>query len=466
MAENAIQGNRITEGPIWRQLLYFFFPILLGTFFQQLYNTADAMIVGNFVGKEALAAVGGTTSVLINFLVNLFVGLSSGATVIIAQFYGAGKLRELRDTVHTAVALSLAAGVGITVLGIAFSRPALQAMGVPADIMDMALTYMRIYFAGTVASFLYNVGSGILRAVGDTRRPLYFLIVACLTNIVLDLFFVVVLHWGVAGVALATILSQCVSAVLVLLVLTRRNTVYQLSFRELRFHGAILGDILRIGLPAGIQSDMYCISNILIQSCINSFGVNTMAAWTAFGKMDGFYWMISGAFGVAITTFVGQNFGARKYDRVRRSVKVCLGMILLATLVLSALFLLFGQPILRLFTDDGEVLALGVKVIWLMCPYYVTFILIEVLSGAVRGTGDSLVPMLLTCGGVCVLRILWILFLLPIYPYFETVVVSYPITWVITSVLFVVYYLQGGWLRRRIRRAGFEPEPQPAHAGK
>lgn len=458
MGQTAVLGNKITEGPIWKQLLYFFFPILLGTFFQQLYNTADAIIVGNFVGKEALAAVGGTTSVLINFLVNLFVGLASGATVVIAQYYGAQKYDEVRRAIHTSIALAIVAGIGVMAVGIAASKPALEAMGTPGDIIEYSLVYIRIYFLGTVASFIYNIGTGILRAMGDTKRPLYFLIVACLVNIALDLVFVLWLEMGVAGVGIATILSQLISAAFIIMALRKPGTVYQLKLREIRFSGDILKQILRIGFPAGIQSNMYTISNILIQSCINSFGTNAVAAWTAFGKIDGFYWMISGAYGVAITTFVGQNFGAQKYDRVRRSVHVCLAMTFATTALISALFCAFPAPLLELFTKDPEVLEMGVQVMWLMAPYYFTFVCIEILSGTVRGTGDSLVPMLLTCGGVCVLRILWVIFVVPFNPQLATVVVSYPITWVITTVLFVIYYLQGGWLRKRIKKLGYAPE--------
>ena len=311
--------NQITEGVIWKQLLYFFFPILFGTFFQQLYNTADAVIVGQFVGTQALAAVGGATGSLINFFVNLFVGLASGTTVVIAQAYGAHDAESVGGTVHTSVALALAAGLGLTAVGVAAAPWALSAMGTPADIMDFALTYLRVYMLGTIPSFLYNVGSGILRAVGDTRRPLYFLIIACLVNIALDVVLVAVLGMGVLGAALATILSQGVSAVLVLVSLTRAETVYRLDWKQVRFHGRLLGDILRVGVPAGLQSNMYAISNILIQTAINGFGTATVAAWTAHGKVDGFFWMILGAYGISITTFAGQNFGAQKYDRIRRS---------------------------------------------------------------------------------------------------------------------------------------------------
>lgn len=446
--------NQITEGPILKPLLSFFFPILMGTFFQQLYNTVDAMIVGNFVGKEALAAVGGPTAVIINFLVNLFVGLSSGATVLIAQSYGSRQLDDLRSTVHTSVALALAAGAGVTVLGIVLAGPALRLMGTPGDVMVHAITYLRVYFAGTIASFLYNVGAGILRAVGDTKRPLYFLIAACGTNIALDLLFVVVLGWGVFGVGLATVLSQVVSAVLVVASLMQPDAVYCLVPREVRFDRAKLRGILRIGLPAGVQSDMYTVSNMVLQSCINSFGTNTVAAWTAFGKVDGFYWMVSGAFGVAITTFVSQNFGARKFDRLKKSVMICLGVTFAVTALISVLFCAGAPVLLRMFTSDLDVLALGSRIMWFTTPFYFTFVCIEIFSGAARGAGDALRPMLLTCSGVCVLRVLWVLLVLPHYNALETVLVSYPISWTVTSALYLIYYFRGNWLRRGIAKLG------------
>lgn len=450
--------SRITEGPIWRHLLSFFFPILLGTFFQQLYNTVDAIIVGNFVGTEALAAVGGPAAVLINFLVNLFVGLSSGATVIVAQYYGARQMQELRRTVHTALALAIAAGLGIMILGIALSYPAMVLMGTPAEVMDYSLIYLRIYFVGSIASFLYNVGSSVLRAIGDTKRPLYFLIAACLTNIVLDLVFVVGFGLEVLGVALATVLSQMVSAVLVMLVLCRPDSIFCIARKEIRFHPDILKSILRIGLPTGLQSDMYTISNMLIQSCINSFGTNTMAAWTAFCKLDAFYWMISGAFGISITTFVGQNFGAQRYDRVRKSVRVCLLLSLVTALLVSGLYALGAQPLLRMFSTDTQVIDIGTFILWRMSPFYFTFICVEVMAGAIRGTGDSLKPMLLTCGGVCVLRVVWIFTVLPLDRTLGTLLLSYPMTWSITSLLFIIYYVRGNWMRRQIQKYGFSAE--------
>lgn len=458
MPRRTIQENGITEGVIWKQLLYFFFPILFGTFFQQLYNTADAIIVGQFVGKEALAAVGGSTGTIIMLLVNLFVGVSSGATVVIAQHYGARRLEEVSDAVHTSMALAVTAGAVITVLGLALSPWALSAMSTPSDILPYALTYIRIYFVGTIASFIYNIGSGILRAVGDTRRPLYFLIISCLTNIVLDLLLVLGFKMGVAGAGLATILSQVVSAVLVLRTLLRADWPLCVDRKQIKFHRQPVQEILRIGVPAGIQSDMYTLSNLIIQTCINGFGTNTVAAWTAFGKVDGFYWMIIAAFGVSITTFVGQNFGAQKYKRVRKSVRTCLLMALGTTVLMSTLFVFGMQTMLRLFTNDPAVLKLGQVMTHYMCPFYFTYICIEVLSGAIRGTGVSLAPTIITCMGVCVLRVIWIMVLVPLRPELSTVLISYPLSWTLTSVIFMGYYLHGGWMRKRIMQLGLAPE--------
>ena len=440
-SETRTTGNQITEGVIWKQLLLFFFPILFGTFFQQLYNTTDAVIVGKFVGKEALAAVGGPAATLINLLVGFFVGLSSGATVIISQFYGADNKENVKKAVHTSIALSVAGGAVIMVLGLLFSRIALQAMNTPAEILELSTVYMRIYFLGVIPSLIYNMGSGILRAVGDSKRPLYYLILSCLVNIVLDVLFVVGLNLGVAGVAIATSLSQVVSALMVLGALIRTQDSYKLYLKEIRFHRTILEHIIRIGLPAGLQSTMYSISNLIIQSSINSFGTD---------KVDGIFWMILGAFGISITTFAGQNFGAGKIDRVRKSVRICLVMASLTSILLSVIVLGGGRIFFSLFTDDPNVVEIGLSMMRVISPTYVTYVCIEILGGTARGCGDSVIPMLLTCFGICVLRAVWILIVVPLRPEVSTVAFSYPLTWVVTSLMFIVYYLRGNWLKRNM----------------
>lgn len=439
-------SNQITEGVIWKQLLFFFFPILFGTFFQQLYNTTDAVIVGNFVGKEALASVGGPAATIINLLVGFFVGLSSGATVIISHHYGAGDERRVSDAVHTSVALAIAGGAVMMAIGLLISRAALEAMNTPADIMSHSLIYMRIYFLGVIPSMIYNMASGILRAIGDSKRPLYFLVASCFINIALDLFFVVTLRMGVAGVAVATILSQTISALMAMTALLRASGSYRLNVKKIRFHRQLLLNIIRIGIPAGLQSAMYSISNLLIQASINSFGTDTVAAWTAYSKVDSIFWMIMGAYGVSITTFAGQNFGAGKYDRIKKSVRVCLGLSALTSILLSFIVLRFGGAFLLLFTRDANVIAICKGMMRVIAPAYITYICIEVLSGACRGCGDSFTPTLLTCFGVCILRIVWIFTAVPVWNSVATVAFSYPLTWTITSLLFIIYYKRGKWL--------------------
>ena len=434
------QENGITEGVIWKQLLIFFFPILFGTFFQQLYNTVDAVIVGRFVGKEALAAVGGSTGTLINLLVGFFVGLSSGATVIISQFYGGGREKRVSEAVHTAIAFSLACGVGLMVIGIAASPIALRAMGTPEDIMQYSLSYIRIYFLGIIPNLVYNMGAGILRAIGDSKRPLYYLMASCFTNIVLDLVLVVWLRLDVRGAAIATIVSQLVSADLVVLQLLRTKDSSKLVIRKIRLNLFMVMRIVRIGLPAGLQSVMYSASNIIIQSSVNSLGTDTVAAWTAYSKIDSVYWMIISALGISITTFVGQNYGAGKLDRVKRGIYVCLGLSFLITAILSVTLYLGGGYIYLMFTADAAVIAKGMEILHFLVPAFATYVCIEVLSGALRGTGDCWIPMIMTAVGVCALRVLWILVAVPLKPDILTVVFSYPLTWSITSILFLVYF--------------------------
>ncbi len=451
--ERSVQGNSIIEGVIWKQLLIFFFPILIGTFFQQLYNTVDTIIVGQYVGKQALAAVG-TTSTLINLLVGFFVGISSGATVIISQFFGGADWKNLSKAVHTSIALALGGGGIILVTGLLTARPALVLLGVPEEIMEDALLYLNVYYGGIIFCMVYNVGTGVLRAIGDSRMPLYVLIVCCLVNIVLDLLFVVAFRWGVLGVALATAISQGASALLVMLRLMLTHEPYRVELRCIRFDPGILRSVIRIGLPAGMQSVMYSLSNLLIQASINSFGTDAIASWAAIGKIDGFIWMVMGAFGISITTFVGQNFGAQKYARVKRSVKICLAMALGTTIGLSVILLLFMEPLLRFFTGDAAVISLGQDFLRILAPSYFTFVFIEIFSGAIRGAGEALQPMLITTFGVCGLRILWILAAVPLNPTMQMVAMNYPVTWVTTAVVFTVYYCRMNWLERSKKAAG------------
>lgn len=333
-------------------------------------------------------------------------------------------------------------------LGLLFSGTALRAMNTPDDILSLSVMYMRLYFLGVIPSLIYNMGSGILRAVGDSKRPLYFLIMSCIANIVLDILFVKILQMGVAGVAIATALSQVFSALMVVTALMKTEDSYKLYLREIRLSPVFLHNIIRIGLPAGIQSTMYSLSNLIVQASINSFGTDTIAAWTAYGKVDGIFWMIMGAYGVAITTFAGQNFGAGKYDRIKKSVRICLGMAAFTSILLSVIVLAGGRIFFGLFTNDPNVVSIGLGMMWVISPSYVTYICIEILGGTTRGCGDAIPPMLITAVGVCVLRVTWVLAAVPLRPEVSTVAFSYPLTWTVTSLFFIVYYLKGNWLKR------------------
>lgn len=443
--------SEITEGPIWKPLMSFFFPIWLGTFFQQFYNTADAMIVGNFVGTTALAAVG-ATSAIINLLVGFFTGLASGASVVISQHFGAGEHAAVSKSVHTSMILATVGGLGITVVGIALTPFSLRLMNTPQEVMADAIVYMRIYYLGMIPLMLYNMGTSALRAIGDSRRPVYFLIISAISNIVLDLLFVTVIPMGVAGAALATVLSEVIAAVLVLLCLTHASgKPWQLQREALHVDRTQLREICRLGLPAGLQSVLYTISNMVIQASINGFGTDTVAAWTVYGKVDFLYWMTVNAMGLSITTFSGQNFGARKYDRMKKGTLAALGITAILTVMISSSLLLFAKPILRLFTSDTNVTDITLDMMFFLAPTYITYICVEIFSGTVRGAGDAVAPTIMTCFGVCVLRVLWIVIAVPMNPTIIMVEWSYPLTWSFTSVLYLIYYFQGGWLRRRKR---------------
>ena len=440
------QTGDITQGVIWKQLLAFFFPLWFGTFFQQLYNTVDTVVVGRFVGKTALAAVG-STGVIVNLTVGIFTGLASGAVVVTAQRYGARMGEDVHKSVHTAMFLSVLAGAFFTVTGFLLTPWSLRAMNTTPDALPGAILYLQVYFLGMIPNLVYNMGTAVLRAVGDSRRPLYFLIAASLCNIVLDLLLVVGFQLGVLGVAIATVASQLLSAVLVVLSLVRAQGMpFQLFPRSMTIHPQPLRAILQVGIPTALQSVMYNISNIVIQASINSFGTDAVAAWTAYGKMDIIFWMTITAMAQSITTFAGQNYGAGKYDRLKKGVRVSVAMSAVITLGISAIMVLFARPILTVFTPDHDVLEIGVGMVRFLAPSYITYILIELLSGAIRGAGKSLVPTLITVFGVCGLRLAWIFLAVPLNHSIVMVEASYPITWATTSLAMLLYYCFGRWL--------------------
>ena len=450
-------NQNITEGVIWRQILVFFFPILLGAFFQQMYFTADTIIVGRFVGTQALAAVG-STGALVNLINGFFLGLSSGATVILSQFYGANDRKGVSEAVHSGFLLAITLGVITTCIGVGMGPWVLKLIQTPESCLDDATLYVQLYFVGAIGSMIYNMGSGILRAMGDSHRPLIFLVVTCFTNIALDLICVVVLRWGIAGAAVATVLSQYISAALVVITLCRLPEDVRLERSKMRINPRQLRQILVIGIPAGLQFVMFDLSNLLVQSGINSFGDVTMAAWAAYSKADGLTWMTCGAFGVAVTTFVGQNFGAQKYSRIRQSVRVCMGMSVALLGAIAALELAWRELILGFFTTDADVIRVGAYAMLWIVPFNVLFMPVEIFGGAMRGTGYSVMPTVISCVCICVFRVLWVALAVSRWHTIEMLCITYPLSWLLAAVVFLVTYLRGNWLRHQIELCGMEPE--------
>lgn len=429
----------MTEGPLLGKLVRFSVPLALSGILQLLFNAADVVVVGRFAGNQALAAVG-STSALNNLIVNLFIGLSIGVNVLAARYYGAGQTRDLYETVHTSMLTAAISGVVLIFLGMGLSRPLLQLMETPEDVIDQSVLYMRIIFAGMPASMIYNFGAAVLRAVGDTQRPLYFLLTAGVINVILNLFFVIVLHMGVAGVATATVISQCVSAVLVVLCLVRSDGVYKLSIKDLRIYKRKLKEIARIGIPAGIQGSMFSISNVLIQSTINSFGSVAMAGSTAAGNIEGFVWTAMDAFTQATQSFVGQNYGAKKLDRIKKIMWQCMILVTGVGLVLGVGAYLAAKPLLSIYSSDPAVIEYGkARMLAISVPYF-TCGAMGVFVGGMRGLGSSMVPMINTVFSVCVLRVVWIYTVFAAWPQWEVLFVSYPVTWVIASVIGGICY--------------------------
>ena len=434
------QYNGITQGVIWQQLLIFFFPLLFGTFFQMLYNTTDAVIVGRFVGTVALSAIGGAASQIVNVIVGAFLGLASGASVVIAQYFGARDDEKVSSSVHTSIAMSVLFGAVFMVAGILLADPMLKGMNTPADSFADSRIYMQIYFAGMVPNLIYNMGAGILRAVGDSKRPLYYLIVSCLANIGLDLLFVAGLKMGVFGAALATVLCQLLSAILVMQCLMKSRENYGVRIREIRINRRQMVRILQIGIPAMVQSLSYSITNVILQAAVNGFGTNYVAAWAACGKADQVFWMTSNSFGVAVTTFIGQNYGAGKMKRVRRCIREALIIDTIITITLSLILWFMTDILIGLFTTDQTVIGLGRMMMHFFVPCYVTFIAIEIFSDVLRGLGYSFAPMVICVSGICVLRVLWVLIATRVWPQFSTLMWSYPVSWVPTGILLVLYF--------------------------
>ena len=428
------------NGPVLPRLLSFALPLMLSSMLQLTFNAADVIVVGRFEGDAALAAVGAPGS-LINLLVNLFLGLSVGANVVVAQCCGAGDYRQTGEAVHTAVALSLVGGVLVGVFGFLLAGPLLGLMSTPAEVLPLATSYMRIYFLGMPANMLYNFGAAILRAIGDTRRPLAYLTLAGVVNVVLNLLFVIAFHMGVSGVALATIISQLISATLVTLCLIRTDGAIHLDVRRIRLHPDKVWRIARVGLPAGLQGMVFSLSNVLIQSTVNSFGKSAVAGNTTASNLEGYIYVAMNSIHQGAITFTGQNVGARKYDRIS---KVCAASLVAVTgigLALGGFLMLAKGWLFRIYTNDDAVIAAAGLRSGIIAPTYFLCGMMEVMVGLLRGMGSSVTPMVVSILGACVLRIVWILTIYPLNPTLPTLYLSYPVSWFITFAAHTVCYV-------------------------
>lgn len=452
----------IHSGPLLNQMLMFALPIMAMNVLQLLFNAADMVVVGRFSGSEALAAVGATGS-LINLIVNLFMGLSVGTSVIVAQDYGAGKPEAIRRSVHTSIAVSAIGGLIVMAVGLVLSEPLLGMMGTPEDIIHLSTAYIRIYFLGLPASMLYNFGAAILRAVGDSRRPMYYLTITGIVNVILNMFFVIVLHMSVKGVAWATVISQYLAMLLIMTCLSRSDGAIRFSFGLMRIDRYKLKDIVRIGLPAGLQSLLFSISNVLIQSAVNSFGSVMVAASAAAGNVEGFVGTTMNAYYNAAITFTGQSMGAKKYDQIDTIAKVCTILIFVTWIVLGGGILFFGRSLLGFYTSNPEVIELGMLRMKVMMAAYFTCGTMNVFPGLTRAMGYSLLPMLCTLVGACIMRIVWLATVFKWYPTVIVLFMCYPVSWALAGIGQVgsFFYARRQVLRRALLESKDIESPAP-----
>ena len=430
----------MTQGNAVKQIILFALPLLLGNLFQQLYNMVDTWVVGNFVSSEAFSAVG-TVAPIINMLIGLFMGLSSGAGVVISQYYGARREDKVSQAVHTAIAMTVVASVLFTIIGILIVPFMLNLMRTPAEVYPESSRYLTIYFSGIAGLLFYNMGAGILRAVGDSQRPFYFLVVSAVLNIALDLLFVIQFKMGVAGVAYATIASQGISAILTLIVLLRSENCIKLDLKRIRIHGDMLKKTVVVGIPAGIQMAITSFSNVFVQSYINQFGTACMGGWTAYSKIDAFIFMPMQSLALAATTFVGQNLGSGQIKRARGGVRTSLGMALISTVVVSGVVIAFAPYMVQFFNNDAGVIDYGSLFLRTLTPFYVLCCVNQVYSAALRGSGDSRAPMIIMLASFVVFRQIY-LFIVSNYIANEILplAMGYPAGWLVCSVLTLTYY--------------------------
>lgn len=440
------------NGPMFSKIIIFALPIMAMNILQLLFNAADMIVVGRFAGKESLAAVG-ATGALINLMVNLFMGLSVGTSVVVAQDFGANQPIAIKRSVHTSITISIIGGFFVMAIGLIFCEPLLRYMGTPDDIIDLSVLYMKIYFLGMPANMIYNFGAAILRAVGDSRRPMYYLMISGFINVVLNLFFVIVLHMTVDGVAWATVISQYISLVLIILCLLKHDGAIRLIPQQMRIDRDKLKTIVKIGLPAGMQGILFSISNILIQSALNSFGSTMVAASTASSNIEGFISTTSNAYYNAAITFTGQNMGAKKYERIDTVAKIITILVFATWIIVGSATLLLGRSLLRLYVTEPEVIELGMMRLKVMMVAYFTCGLMNAFPGLIRGMGYSILPMVVTLVGACLMRIVWLATVFTWYPTVMVLFACYPVTWALTSTGHVISFF---YVRRQVHKRALQ----------
>lgn len=441
----------MTEGNIWKLLIIFSIPLILGNLLQQMYNTADSIIVGNFVGSNGLAAVGSGTA-LINLIIAFSQGAAVGAGVIVSQNLGARDKQKTKLAVHTAMCIAIILGVILSAIGVIFSRDLLVWMKTPKSVLKDSVLYLQIYCCGLIFNVIYNMATGILNAAGNSKRPLIYLAIASVTNIILDLVFIKELKWGVKGAAIATDISQALSCVLAVGYLLRVNSDYKLIIKELKIHGNTAKHIIRVGLPTAIQNMVISFSNVLVQSSVNSYGATAMAGYAAYLKIDGFNILPVLSISMAVTTFTGQNVGAKKPDRVKKGMWTSLIMGVVYTVIIGVVLLLTSHTVLGLFTKNNEVIAYGQLAMKYFCPFYFLLGILNILAGTVRGAGKGVPPMLILLFSMCIFRILWIKIALPFYSTIDGVFILYPISWFVGMVLMIIYTKFGKWLPKGLNQ--------------
>ena len=435
----------LTKGNILKQLIIFSIPLLIGNLFQQLYNTVDSVIVGNFVGKNALAAVG-ASGPIINMLVGFFMGLATGASVVISQYFGAKDYRRLHDAVHTSMAMTIVIGIALTIIGSLLSPLMVEWMGTPLEVSDSATLYLQIYFYGVLGLLIYNMGAGILRAIGDSKRPLYFLIFSSIVNIVLDYVFVVYFKMGIAGVAWATLIAQCISAILIMMLLMRSQEAYRIILKDLKLSKEMLHKVVSIGLPSGIQQSIVSFSNAIVQSYVNSFGASAMAANSSWSKIDSFIILPMMSFSLAITTFVGQNLGAKQKERALQGTKTALGLSFCVTAFLSIIVYFNATSLLQIFSSDQEVINYAKMIMNVFIPAYVFLCMVQIYAGTLRGAGVANPPMLIMIFCYVIVRQIYLAIAVPITHNFTFVMAGFPATWALCALLLWLYYHRITWL--------------------